>query len=153
MIYESSQNQSSPACKKSSIILVRALQNQSKEQQSIDGRVETTRSLCVERSLVSLRTLQERHMHLQLTFVDSTKRNFTCSEANILHFPDFLKTSDSSFFNSRPHTSTSNNEHKSANMGKSTVNWESQETWQRVCAAIIATGVKVTSSYSGYSPG
>lgn len=28
-------------------------------------------------------------------------------------------------------------------MGKSTVNWDSQETWQRVVAAIIATGVKV----------
>ncbi|GIZ47911.1 hypothetical protein CKM354_001098800 [Cercospora kikuchii] len=28
-------------------------------------------------------------------------------------------------------------------MGKSTVNWDSQETWQRVVAAIIATGVKI----------
>ncbi|KAI5364943.1 hypothetical protein Slin15195_G044810 [Septoria linicola] len=28
-------------------------------------------------------------------------------------------------------------------MGKSTVDWNSQETWQRVVAAIIATGVKI----------
>jgi hypothetical protein len=28
-------------------------------------------------------------------------------------------------------------------MGKATVNWDSQETWQRVVAAIIASGVKV----------
>ncbi|KAF2208432.1 hypothetical protein CERZMDRAFT_101499 [Cercospora zeae-maydis SCOH1-5] len=28
-------------------------------------------------------------------------------------------------------------------MGKSTVNWDSQETWQRVVAAILATGIKI----------
>lgn len=29
-------------------------------------------------------------------------------------------------------------------MAKGTVNWDSQETWQRIVAAIIATGVKVS---------
>lgn len=32
-------------------------------------------------------------------------------------------------------------------MAKGTVNWDSQETWQRIVAAIIATGVKVSEPF------